>query len=216
MFLFFFTVRWIFMCCVIWKSYSGVTVEAGGGSFSIACLRRFFTWILLLDWKLTPLRKMKLLCISFSFFCAIFHYPPEHQFLMQPYTCKWLAIIHAINLKNSLKMNVKCSRFHRYGDEERKSRDDRVFLLQCQLVYNVKGKKRIHSFSSWDSFSISQVLHGIFSATTNSKLVLFILLAWISLQRETALSTTPLCSLTSQTHLLMDERDSWDSLIRLI
>lgn len=142
MFLFFFTVRWIFMCCVIWKSYSDVTVEAGGGSFSIACLRRFFTWILLLDWKLTPLRKMKLLCISFSFFCAIFHYPPEHQFLMQPYTCKWLAIIHAINLKNSLKMNVKCSRFHRYGDEERKSRDDRVFLLQCQLVYNVKEKKK--------------------------------------------------------------------------
>lgn len=44
--------------------------------------------------------------------------------------------------------------------------------------------ERIHSSSSWDSFSISQVLHGIFSATTNSKLVLFIFLAWISLQRE--------------------------------
>lgn len=43
---------------------------------------------------------------------------------------------------------------------------------------------RIHSSSSWDSFSISQVLHGIFSATTNSKLVLFILLAWNSLQRR--------------------------------
>lgn len=52
--------------------------------------------------------------------------------------------------------------------------------------------QRIHSSSSWESFSISQVLHGTFSATTNSKLVLFILLAWISLQRETTLSTNPL------------------------
>lgn len=29
-------------------------------------------------------------------------------------------------------------------------------------------------------------------------------------ERETTLSTTPLCSLTSQAHLLMDQRDSWD------
>lgn len=39
-------------------------------------------------------------------------------------------------------MNVKRSRFHRYGDEERKPTDDRVFLLLCQLVYNVKRKKK--------------------------------------------------------------------------
>lgn len=52
--------------------------------------------------------------------------------------------------------------------------------------------KRIHSSSSWDSFSISQVLHGIFSATTNSKLVLFILLAWISLQRDNSVNNPPL------------------------
>lgn len=36
---------------------------------------------------------------------------------------------------------------------------------------------RIRSTSSWESFSISQVVHCIFSATTNSRLVLFILLA---------------------------------------
>lgn len=41
--------------------------------------------------------------------------------------------------------------------------------------------ERIHSFSSWDSFSMSHVLQGSFSATTNSKLVLFILLAWNNL-----------------------------------
>lgn len=40
---------------------------------------------------------------------------------------------------------------------------------------------RIHSSSFWNSFSISHVSQDSFSATTNSKLVLFILLAWINL-----------------------------------
>lgn len=49
-------------------------------------------------------------------------------------------------------------------------------MLTC-LNKETDQTERIHSSSSWESRSISQTLHGIFSATTNSKLVLFILLA---------------------------------------
>lgn len=56
-------------CYRVWKSYSDVIVKAGGGSFSIACHSHFFTWIILLDWKLTQLRNIKILLISAPLWC---------------------------------------------------------------------------------------------------------------------------------------------------
>lgn len=52
---------------------------------------------------------------------------------------------------------------------------------KCKNSPNVIICGRIHSFSPWDSFSMSHELQNRFSVTTNSKLVLSNLLAWINL-----------------------------------
>lgn len=142
------------------------------------------------------LRKIKVFFNSTSF-CNVS--PAAHAQI--PHALKRMQMTgHSSRCKNKLPMNGK----HMFLRG--------CFDLQCVCVCVCCGctmTQRIHSSSSWESFSISQELHGIFSATTNSKLVLFNLLAWISLQKETTLWAAPSrCSLTSHAYLLMD---GWDS-----
>lgn len=73
---------WVTDCCCVWKSYSNVIVEAGGRSFSIARHSYFFTWIILLDWKLSQLRNIKILHISSLLSCFTIH-PHTHTQMLQ-------------------------------------------------------------------------------------------------------------------------------------
>lgn len=142
-----------------------------------------------------------------AFLLLLFYHPPTHSFFMQCYRCEWLVIIHTIAIKITLKWMWNIC-FCRYGNKEIRFVSSSLPAgVQCEKGYTppppgiASLSRRCYMASSLPPQTASWCC----------------LSSWRELAcRETSLSTSPLHSLTSQAHLLMDQQDSWDGLIRLI